>query len=141
MPFTQKSLSPVSFGNCSKVFCYQMTEEGHRYCVLGLLFVYLHQGLAPTKEHAQAGPEPPCTCVTDVQLGPHVKCQTTGTGAITKAVACMWDMFFYLGHLAWPQWERKHLASQRLGSVGVKGGGVPMCSAEKRGWGKGCRRG
>jgi hypothetical protein len=23
-------------------------------------------------------------------------------------------MFFYLGSLVWPQWERKHLVSQRL---------------------------
>ena len=35
-------------------------------------------------------------------------------GAIPKAVACMWYRFFELGCLVWPQWERKHLASQRL---------------------------
>ena len=37
-------------------------------------------------------------------------------GAIPKAVAytCMWDMFFFLGHLVWCQWERKCLASWRL---------------------------
>jgi hypothetical protein len=27
--------------------------------------------------------------------------------AIPNAVAYMWDMFFYLGFLVWPQWERK----------------------------------
>ena len=40
--------------------------------------------------------------------------QTAGMGAIPKAVACTWDMLFYLGCLVWPQWERKCLALQRL---------------------------
>jgi hypothetical protein len=34
--------------------------------------------------------------------------------AIPKAVACMWDMFYWLGCFVCPQWERKHLASQSL---------------------------
>ena len=36
------------------------------------------------------------------------------TRAIPKAVACIWDTFYKLGCLVWPQWERKLLALQRL---------------------------
>jgi hypothetical protein len=35
---------------------------------------------------------------------------------IPKAVACMWDMFLYLGCLIW---ERKHLALKRLEVLGM----------------------
>uniref|UniRef100_A0A0V1KHB8 Uncharacterized protein n=1 Tax=Trichinella nativa TaxID=6335 RepID=A0A0V1KHB8_9BILA len=31
-------------------------------------------------------------------------------------------MFFYLGFLVWPQWERMHLALQRLDVPGIVGG-------------------
>jgi hypothetical protein len=30
-----------------------------------------------------------------------------------KSYAYTWDVFYYLGGLAWPQWQRKHLSSQR----------------------------
>jgi hypothetical protein len=53
-------------------------------------------------------------------------------------------MFFYLGCLVWPQWERKLLAFQRLDvpGLGISRGG-PTCSEEKGrgGWGKDCGRG
>jgi hypothetical protein len=34
------------------------------------------------------------TYVTNIQLDLHVGNPTTGVGAIPKAVACLWDMFF-----------------------------------------------
>jgi len=51
---------------------------------------------------------------------------------IPKAVACTWDMFFYLGWLVWPQRERKCLALERLEVPGWEGyPGVPTLSEEK----------
>jgi hypothetical protein len=50
-------------------------------------------------------------------------------------------MFFWLSFLVWPQWERKHLALQRLE---VPGQGIPRgvstCSEKGRwkGWKKDC---
>jgi hypothetical protein len=52
----------------------------------------------PTKEHAQAGPRPLHTYVADVQLGLHVGPEQLEQG-YSKAVACLWDMFFQLGCL------------------------------------------
>ena len=44
--------------------------------------------------------------------------------AIAKAVTYTWDMFFQLGCLVWPQWERMYLASQRLDVPGYQSGGI-----------------
>jgi hypothetical protein len=41
-------------------------------------------------------------------------------GAIPKAIACMWVMF-YLGCLVWHQWEMIYLASKRLEVQGEGG--------------------
>jgi hypothetical protein len=35
-------------------------------------------------------------------------------GDIPKVVACLWDMFFWLGCLVWPQWERNNLPLHRF---------------------------
>lgn len=40
--------------------------------------------------------------------------QATGTWASPKAVAYLWNTFFYLGCLVWPQWKRMGLALQKL---------------------------
>ena len=54
-----------------------------------------------------------CTYEADVQLGLHV-----GTEQLEQRLSIpkdhVWDIFFYLVRLAWTQWERKHLASQRF---------------------------
>lgn len=47
---------------------------------------------------------------------------TTGAGDISKAVAFTWDVFYWLGCLVCPHWEKKSLASQRLE---VPGWGIP----------------
>jgi len=57
------------------------------------------------KEYTLAGPRPPCSYAADVELG----LQVGTVGAIPKAVACMWDMFFYQGSLFSLQWERINL--------------------------------
>ena len=44
-------------------------------------------------KNTQAGPRHACTYVPDVQLSLCVGLET-GTGAIPKVVACVWDMFF-----------------------------------------------
>jgi hypothetical protein len=36
---------------------------------------------------------PQATYLADVQLGLHVGPPTTGTGAVPKAVACLWNPF------------------------------------------------
>lgn len=43
-------------------------------------------------------------------------------GAILKAVARLRDMLYKVGCLFWSQWERMHLASQRLEEPGS---GIP----------------
>jgi hypothetical protein len=64
--------------------------------------------------------------------------------AVPKAVVCMWDIFFWLDCLVWPQWERKNLDLQRLDVPGV-GGYVGWSSAAQRRrgleTGKDCGRG
>ena len=47
----------------------------------------------PTKEHTQVRPRPPCTYVTDVQLGLHVGPLTAGVEASFK-ICCL-----YVGHV------------------------------------------
>jgi hypothetical protein len=55
-----------------------------------------------------------------------------------KALAYMWDTFFWLGCHVWPQWDRKHLVSKRLevSGWGRYPGEGTTCS-EKRGGGGG----
>jgi hypothetical protein len=59
--------------------------------------------------------------------------------AISDAVACLWDMFFGMSCLVWPQWERKHLAPRRLDVPGCgdmgggAGGGGNDSSAQREG--------
>jgi hypothetical protein len=72
-----------------------------------------------TKEFTQAGPRTPPKYIADVQLSLHVDAELTGAGAIPKAIACPWDIFFYLGCLVEPQSERRHQASQRLDMPGL----------------------
>jgi hypothetical protein len=53
-------------------------------------------------------------------------------------------MYFYLGYLVWPQWERKHLASERLEVLGKRDiQGAPLTQSRKgeEGGGKDCGRG
>jgi hypothetical protein len=52
-------------------------------------------------------------------------------GAILKAVACIWDMFYLLGCPVWSQWERKYLALQRLDMQVRDTQGIHTCSEEK----------
>jgi hypothetical protein len=64
--------------------------------------------------------------------------------AIPKAVAYRWNMFYELGCLLWPLWERNHLALQRL-QVPEWGWGIPMGPHTLRGggevkWDKDCWR-
>lgn len=47
-----------------------------------------------TKKHAQAGPRPPYTYIAEMLLSLHVSSKQPDRGAISKAVACLWDMFF-----------------------------------------------
>jgi hypothetical protein len=67
----------------------------------------------------------------DVQLVIHVGTKQQSKGC-PKAVACMQVMFFWLGCLVWPQWEMKHLASQRLEMSGWGDNQwAPTCSGPK----------
>jgi hypothetical protein len=68
-----------------------------------------------------------------------------GVRAITKAVVCTWDIIYYLGCLVCSQWERKHLAWQRLTVPGLEGrecpvGPHPLRGEGERWGGKDCRR-
>jgi hypothetical protein len=47
--------------------------------------------------------------VADVQLSLHVGPSETEVGAVPNAVACLWNLFPYLGCFVWPQWERIYL--------------------------------
>lgn len=47
------------------------------------------------------------------KLGLHVGLPTTGVGVVPKAATCLWDVFFKVGCLGWPQWVRMHLVMQR----------------------------
>jgi hypothetical protein len=86
-----------------------------------------------------------------VQFGIHVGSPTSGAGTIPKAFTCLWDMFFCFGCLGWPQWERMHLALQRLHvqeEGGTRGQGVVLHALRGEGKGdgggvvwKGTRRG
>jgi hypothetical protein len=60
----------------------------------------------PTKEHTWAGPRSSTLNIVDMQLGLHMGPPTTGEGAVTDCVACLWILFPPLGCLVWPQWER-----------------------------------
>jgi hypothetical protein len=65
----------------------------------------------PTKKHTRAGPRPPHSCVTDVQLGLQVGPKQLKWGLAQKLLPVC-GMFYHLGCLVWPQWERKCLASR-----------------------------
>jgi hypothetical protein len=54
----------------------------------------LSESEPPAKEHTQAGPRPPHSYVADVQLDCHVSPKQLEQGAIPKAIACLWDMFY-----------------------------------------------
>jgi hypothetical protein len=75
----------------------------------------LSESKLPTKEHTQAGPRPSQHICSRCAAWSSCESQTTGAGAISKAVVCSWQ-----GCLVWPQWERKYLALQRLE---IPGGG------------------
>jgi hypothetical protein len=64
-------------------------------------------------------------------------------GAIPKAVAYLWDMFFWLGGLVWAQWERKRLTLQRLKVPGWGDTQEDPTHSEEKGvaMGKDCGRG
>ena len=57
-------------------------------------------------------------------------------GAVPKAVACTWDLFFLLGSLVWPHRDL-------MSPGGVIPRGFPTVSEEKGKWGgrKDCERG
>ena len=67
-----------------------------------------------------------------MKLGLHVGPLTTGVEAVQKAVACTWDMFFYLGCLVWSQWERKHHTLQRLEMPGWRDSQGDSTSSEEK---------
>jgi hypothetical protein len=61
----------------------------------------------------------------------------TGVGTVPKAVACLWDVFFYPRCLVWSQKERMHLASQRLEVPGWEDTQRPLpCREEGEGHGR-----
>jgi hypothetical protein len=53
----------------------------------------LSETMPPTKEYARARCRSTHTYVADVQLGLQVSPSTIGVRAISKVVACMWNMF------------------------------------------------
>jgi hypothetical protein len=50
--------------------------------------------------------------MVDVLLGLYAGPTTTGVGAVSDSVACLWFLVPYLGHLVWSQWERVCLVLQ-----------------------------
>lgn len=74
-------------------------------CTLTYKWLHTMQNHQPKNIH-RLDLAPPATYVADVQLGLHSGPPTTGAGAGPDSVACLWNLFPWLGWLVWPQRER-----------------------------------